>query len=244
MPQSRNALQNGHVLQPAALPAASVSSAPAVEAEEVEVLRGENAGLHARVEELEQLLATTTQETEERWIQRQAEYEALLDEKSEVIRSLHQKMADLREQLSTGGQAANAKVQAADCDDLMQIRRELEEQRRQLGEDEESMMSQLRQMEMALARDRAELARQRAEVQRLHNEMKHDMETAARDGGLRERLQTLQRRGAPATPPTRPSVSQDTPLPLSKTPPAPEAKDGSAPKGGTGIFRRLFGSGQ
>jgi DNA repair exonuclease SbcCD ATPase subunit len=242
MPQidiTRNAKHNGHVLQPNSLPAAVVSAAAAAAAGEVDALHGDNTALRARVEELEQKLAAATQEAEERWTQRQAEYETLLDEKSEVIRSLHQKMAELREQLSTGGQAANAKVQAADADDLMQIRSELEEQRRQLAEDEESMMSQLRQMEMALARDRAELARQRAEVQRLHNEMKHDMETAARDGGLRERLNALQRRGAPATPPARPSVSQDTPLP-----PAPEPKDGSAAKGGTGIFRRLFGTGQ
>src|SRR5207245_2021859 len=121
-----------------------------------ELLRGENAALQAKVEELEQMLTVASQEAEERWSQRQAEYESLLEEKSEVIRTLHQKMADLRERASSGGSAAVAaptanRADAPDRQELIRLKEELEEERQRIGEDEESMMSQLRQMEMTLA---------------------------------------------------------------------------------------------
>jgi malate synthase len=201
-------------------------------AQELESLRADNAALWARVDELEQQLTAQAKEAEQRWTERQAEYESLLEEKSEVIRSLHLKIAELREQLSAASRPPSAAVlDAKGAEELMQLKQELEDQRRQLEEDEQSMMAQLRQMELSLARDRAELARQRAELQRLHGDLKHEMETAARDSGLRERLSNLHRRSAGA----RPSSNQDTPPPgdLPSTP----------TKGGnSGIFRRLFGS--
>src|SRR5262249_36263053 len=55
---------------------------------DIETLSAENAGLRARVEELEALLANSTS-AEEAWQERQKEYENLLEEKSEVIRTLH-----------------------------------------------------------------------------------------------------------------------------------------------------------
>ena len=60
------------------------------------LLRGENAELRARLEELEQALQTP-ESSEETWAERQKEYEALLEEKSEVIRSLHMKIQELQE---------------------------------------------------------------------------------------------------------------------------------------------------
>jgi DNA repair exonuclease SbcCD ATPase subunit len=239
-----NAPSNGHVQEPLALPDNGVSEAPVTDTEELELLRSENADLRTRVAELDQLLATAAQEAEERLNQRQGDYEALLEEKSEVIRALHQKITDVRENVSLSGRPLSATAKQPDAAEVVDIKRELEEQRRQMVEDEEAMMSQLRQMEMALARDRAELARQRSELQRLHDELKHEMEAAARDGGLRERLSGLQRRNAAVTPAPRSSISQGTPPPATlpkAAPPPPENANGAK---SSGIFRRLFGKGQ
>jgi hypothetical protein len=242
---SKNAPSNGLVDEALALPNDGVGEAPVADTEELELLRSENAALRARVGELDQLLASVAQEAEERLTQRQGDYETLLEEKSEVIRLLHQKITDVRENVSLSGRPVSAGVPQKDAAEVVDIKRELEEQRRQMVEDEEAMMSQLRQMEMALARDRAELARQRAELQRLHDELKHEVDSAARDGGLRERLSGLQRRPAAATAAPRPSVSQGTPPPptLAKATPPPPA-NGKGSKQGSGIFRRLFGSGE
>jgi hypothetical protein len=235
---------NGQVHDPLALPENGATEAPVADADELELLRSENARLRARVAELDQLLAIAAQQAEEQLNQRQGDYEALLEEKSEVIRALHQKITDARENVTLSGRPLNAPAPQEDAADVVDIKRELEEQRRQMVEDEEAMMSQLRQMEMALARDRAELARQRAELQRLHDELKHEMDSAARDGGLRERLSGLRRRPASIAPPPCPSVSQGTPPPtLPKAAAAPPANRDAA-KQGSGIFRRLFGSGE
>jgi hypothetical protein len=203
------------------------------ESEEVEVLRGENAALRAKADELEQLLVVAAQDGEERWAERQREYESLLEEKSEVIRSLHQKIAELRERPSSAPalDIIESNDPTPDRQELLRLKRDLEQERQQMATDEESMMAQMRTMEMALAKDRAELARQRAEVQRLQGDLKHDMETASRDGGLRDRLTALQRRNTTTTP-TRATVNQDTPTP------------GQSPPSKSGLFRRIFGSGQ
>jgi hypothetical protein len=79
------------------------------------------------------------------------------------------------------------------------------------------------------------MARQRNELQRLQNDLHHELELAARDATLRERLAPLQRRhqdvvvrkgAAPGStqqqPPQQPASQQ------------PEKKK-------SGLFRRLFG---
>jgi DNA repair exonuclease SbcCD ATPase subunit len=236
-----DSLRNPHPTMPASV-LAEIAEPILTETEEVEMLRGENAALRAKADELEQLVALSAQEAEERWAERQREYESLVEEKSDVIRGLHQKIAELRERAasssshtSTAAAAAAAVVDDSgeatpDRQELLRLKRELEEARDQMLSDEESMMAQMRQMEMALARDRAELARQRSELQRLHGDLKHDMESAARAPGLRERLTALQR---PTTkPPVRSSASQDTPPPV------------QAPATKSGLFRRIFGAGQ
>jgi hypothetical protein len=212
--------RNGRAAEPEVLDAAQLEN-------EVATLRGENASLRARVEELEQLAA---QDIEQRWAERQREYEGLLEEKSEVIRGLHQKIAEMRERAASAAPPVEVCAEELpEREQLLLLKEELDEQRAQMEQDEEALMSQMRAMEMALAKDRAELARQRAEVQRLHDELKRELENAARDGGLRDRLSALQRRAGHTT---RPSVSQDTPTP------------GATPTSGTtksGLFRRIFG---
>jgi DNA repair exonuclease SbcCD ATPase subunit len=236
---TREPARAGHVRTPAGV--LDAHAAPAHHGDdELSLLRSDNAALQARVEELEQLLIRTEQQGEERWAERQREYEGLLEEKSEVIRGLHQKLGELRERV------ASAPAEPAPVDDggpvpdrqeLLRLQRELEEQRQQMQDDEEGMMTQLRQMEMALAKDRAELARQRNELQRLHDELKHEIETASRDSGLRERLGALQRR---TSAPPRPGPNQDTPPPGVLSKPTPT----SAQPTKSGLFRRIFGSGQ
>src|SRR5947209_2022978 len=100
-------------------------------------------------------------------------------------------------------------------------------------------MEQMREMEVQMARERAEMARQRTELQRLQNDLRHELELAARDGTLRERLAPLQRRhqdistrrgAAPGSGSNQPAPQQQ-PSPA----PAPEKRKRS------GLFGRLFG---
>jgi hypothetical protein len=192
--------------------------------DEAALLRDENDELRARVEQLEQLLQNSSP-NEDVWAERQHEYEMLLEEKSEVIRTLHQKIRDLHQSAPAQPAAPTLPANVPEAHELVQLKDELDQQRRQLEEDEEAMMAQLREMEMALSRDRAELARQRQEVQRLQADLTREIEQASRDPGLRERLMSLRRSNEK---PSTPSVSTPTP------PPTDIGKKSS-------VFRRLFG---
>jgi chromosome segregation ATPase len=185
---------------------------------ESSVLRQENAELRARVAELEQLLASNG--SEEEWAERQQEYEALLDEKSEVIRSLHLKLQEVQE-----GARRSPDEPIPKEEELIQLKQALEEQQHQLREDEEALLGQMRQMEMALSKDRAELARQRQEVQRLQADLNREVEQSSRDPALRERLNSLRR-------------GQEAPQ---REPAAPVAAPAEAMKKNSGLFRKLFG---
>jgi chromosome segregation ATPase len=210
--------------------------------DDLESLRQENAALRSKVEELEQLLATSNQQAEDRWVELQREYETLIEEKSEMIRTLHHRNAELRERAAGAPAAAGSATNSGEIQDrqeLLGLQQELKEQSRQMAEDEETMMAQLRQMEMSLARDRAELARQRADLQRLHGELKHELDIASRDGGLRERLGALQRGVANAAHPSRNAGKPDG---VSGQP----AKSANGQEGNpitkSGLFRRIFGA--
>lgn len=198
--------------------AASTEKGTAADSAELETLRQENAELRARVDEMEQMLMATAS-NEDSWTERQKEYEALLEEKSEVIRGLHLKLHELQE-----GTRRLPNEPVPKEEELQQLKQDLDEQRRQLQEDEESLMTQMREMELALSKDRAELARQRQEVQRLQAELNREIEQAGRDSGLRERLANIRR-------------AHDT----AKKDGTPAGDGGKGPKQGSGIFRRLFG---
>ena len=161
------------------------------DADEMEMLRMENAELRLRVQELE---ALSSGQGEELWLERQREYEMLLEEKSEVIRTLHSKMQELQESPGPStptSQSVNAGVGQAE--EILRLKRELEERSRQMDQDESDMMDQMRQMELQMAKERAEMARQRQEMQRLKSDLDREIETNSRDPQLRERLQTLAR---------------------------------------------------
>jgi hypothetical protein len=205
--------------------------APPAEEEniELELLRLENEELKVRIQELE---AIASGKGEELWRERQKEYESLLEEKSEVIRTLHLKIQDLQDSVDLGESSPSAPApvgtsasRLGQAEEILRLKRELEEQRQQLHQDEEDMMTQMRQMEMTMARERAEMARQRQEVQRLKADLARDVEQSGRDPELRERLSTLTRR-------------QSNP-----NPPEPGEKPGTTPDAqkSSGFFRRIFG---
>lgn len=223
---------------------------PLTEHEELAVLRAENMQLRARVEELEQILEATTDQTDQMWSEQQKEFEMLLEEKSEVIRALHLELQGMREQMSgqedgmPRNRAANKGNSAHVQSELLALKAELEEQRIQLEADEQAVMEQMRQMELSMSKERVELARQRSELQRLHQDLQHEIEQSQKDGGLRERLMAMQQRRpqelvpTPAQNPQKPPARRALPTQAALTEPDAEGKP-SRPS--SGFIRRLFG---
>jgi hypothetical protein len=193
-----------------------------VRGSDLEHLRKENAELKARIEEMEQA-----------WLDSQREYETLLEEKSEVIRGLHQRIHDLQ---GAGG----VQPVPAQEDELLTIQKELEGERQRLQQDEESLMMQMREMELSMAKERAEMARQRTELQRLQSEFNREIELASRDAELRARLFGLQRR-QPASPPQRRQEQVEAARPAKSKEPAPSDATPLPKKANSGLFGRLFG---
>ena len=176
-------------------------------------------------------------QNDDEWLERQREYEMLLEEKSEVIRSLHQRIQELQEaqESAIGGSAPSSSStnisgsRLGQAEEILRLKGDMEEQRLQLEQDEEEMMEQMRQMEMAMAKERAELARQRQEMQRLQADLAREIENSARAPELRERLQTLRRIPDP----------RQTPAPIALNgvaKPAPAKEQQSS-----GLLRRIFG---
>jgi chromosome segregation ATPase len=185
----------------------------------VAALRSENAALKTRFAELERQLASAPPNGNE--ATRQRDLEAILEEKSEVIRTLHHKIEELQEKKSSSS------------GEIVQALGELDEERRRLLEEQEKFKEQMRESEMALAKERAELARLRAILERQQTNLQRELEGASRDPQLRERLQHLQRPGSNAELP-----HPVAPAPTNTTTPPPTKKTGS------GLFRRLFGGAQ
>jgi hypothetical protein len=213
---------------------------------ELEQLRLENADLRILVLELQNRLENSVEPGDASWEERQREYESLLEEKSEVIRSLHRKIQELQERPG-GGSAGGGGGPVPREQELLALSEELERERRQLKEDEEALMQQMREMEVQMSRERAELARQRNEVIRLQSEIRHELELASRDAALRERLAPLQRRHQELTnrrgsgpPPPDPPANGPAP----QAPAAPVAEQQPRAKKDSGLFSRLFGQGE
>jgi chromosome segregation ATPase len=182
---------------------------------ELEHLRAENAQLRTLCLELEQALQEATQQQAAAADERLKEYEALLDEKSDTIRTLHQQLQETRTafeeleaKLAEAGQAPQAEPQPAPRaasgpvpreEELLALSEELERERRQLQEDEQTLMEQMREMEISMARERAELARQRNDLQRLQGEIRHEMERLERNGALQSKIEGLKSKLQDAT---------------------------------------------
>lgn len=208
---------------------------------ELELLRRESVDLRTLVVDLQRRLEEGGGPVgDSGWEERQREYDSLLEEKSEVIRALHQKVQELQARTPVAqltpkeGEliALSDELERERCQ-LEQDRRQLEDERAQLKEDEKMMMQQMREMELQMARERADLARQRNELQRLHNEVHHELELASRDAALRERLMPLQRRHQELN---QRRGGGDAPREQAQPGPTvdPSGKD-------NGLLRRLFG---
>jgi chromosome segregation ATPase len=200
-------------------------------------LRAENEELHAQVAELKRVLDSSSQ--------REKELEQLLDEKNEVIRTLHLKLQEVETQPKPMGNeeellALSDELERERCQ-LEQERKQMEEERRLFKEDQQDMEKQMREMEVQMARERAELARQRNELQRLHNEIRHEIEAAQRDGLLNEKLRMLQRRHQEAANRKGAAPAPDEP-PRPGTPNVSEPTPAPAPNKSSSIFR-LFRKG-
>jgi hypothetical protein len=209
---------------------------PATPSEELELLRTENAALRDMVEELEKLLEEKLR-AEQAWTERQREQDALLEEKSDVIRELHQK---LQERPAAAAAAAPREPAAIPREEeLLALHEELEQERRQLKDDEEALMAQMREMEVQMSRDRAELARQRNDLQRLHSEILHELELASRHAALRDRLQPLQRRHQEMLHQKGTESSREGPRAAPNADPAPPQE--APARDNSGLLRRLFG---
>jgi hypothetical protein len=227
---------------------------------ELEVMRAENEQLRTLCAELEQALQEATQATADEG--RLREYEALLEEKTETIRLLHQQLTEARQAAEASQAAPVAPARSGPApreDDLLALSEELERERRQLQEDEQALMEQMRQMEMSMARERAEMARQRNDLQRLYGEVRHELERLERNGALQSKMDDLKaklqdvstRRGAaPSQSAAAPSRASG-PVPAVGRAPATQAalpnpldrsggKNGAS-RGDGGLLGKLFG---
>lgn len=225
------------------------------EAELIARLQAENEDLRLLTNELQQELeiAVGNKDKEYELLERQKEYETLLDEKTERIRELHLRVQELEQQVRPPTPkeeeliAMSEELERDRCQ-IQQERRKLDEDLRYFKDEEEKMTEDMRKMEMQMSRERADLSRQRKELQTLHEEIRQELERLERDRGLSDRLQELRRRhmeaikgkGATPPPPSRPAPPP-TQLAIDLDAEAQKAADESAKKKESGIFRRLFG---
>jgi DNA repair exonuclease SbcCD ATPase subunit len=221
-------------------------------ADNPERLLAENQELREIIADLQNLVEESQGQTREARAERQAEYESLLEEKSETIRGLHLKVQELQERASAPPLPDEQELRALSEDlerersQLQQERRDLEELRRQLADDEKAMTQQMREMEVQMARERAELARQRIDLQRLQDEINAELERAARDNGLNERLGQLRQRYQDVATRKGASPLSQPPSPGREAPPSAADRNDDAgakkPKDGN-LFRRFFRQG-
>ena len=193
--------------------------------ESIERLTADNSQLKARIRRSGG--PARTELTPESWTAQQQEFEQLLDEKSEIIRTLNHKIHELSESGAMGqGEYEQEKLQAWAAD--------LAARDEQIKADEEAMQMQV------LARDGdagcrsangPSWARQKALIDRQHADLDSEVEVASRDPNLRDRLRNLQRssdgRPRPSTQPAfDPTASQAAAVPLAES---------------RSVLRRLFG---
>ena len=133
------------------------------------------------------------------------EYEALLEEKSEAIRQLHEELQNAHSIVAEMEAQVNAVVEQRPPagllreEELLALSEELESERRQLQEDEQTLMQQMREMEVSMARERAEMARQRNDLNRLQSEIRHELERLEKSGAAVRKMEELKRQFADAT---------------------------------------------
>jgi len=160
----------------------------------------ENEELRSIIAELKQQGSDSKRQEEDQYLERQKEFDSLLEEKSEIIRSLHQKIQELEQRPVAPATpkeeellALSEELERERCQ-LQQERKQLDEERIQLEDDEQIMTKQMREMEVQMARERADFARQRSELNRIQEEIRREMENIERNGMLNQRLFQLRQR--------------------------------------------------
>jgi hypothetical protein len=158
----------------------------------------------------------------EHWLERQKEYEVLLEEKSELIRSLHLKIKELEEPRPVTKPTPKEEELLAFSEELERERCQLEQEKRQaeelrqrLSEDEQEMLRQMRDMEVQMARERADFARQRTELQRILDDIRRELDNIERNGHLNQRLGQLRQRFQDVALARSPTTTASTPAPAS-----------------------------
>jgi hypothetical protein len=220
-------------------------------APELEGLLRENSELRAIIAELKQASDPGPRPEAEDLLDRQKEYESLLEEKSEVIRSLHLRIQELEAHRPAAPATPKEEELLALSEELdrercqmQQERRQLEEDRRQLRDDEQLMTKQMRDMEVQMARERADFARQRSELNRIYEDIRREMDNIERNGMLNQRLSLLRQRtqetvnpgGGPPTPRAPGAAAPDPSNPGT----AAEPPAGSTKRRDT-LLGRIFG---
>jgi chromosome segregation ATPase len=208
----------------------------------VDALQAENAELRRQFEEL-RAQREADSKLHEQWRDLQEEYEARLEEKTEVIRTLHVKVEELEVATLPVKRTPKDEELLAMSEDLerercqlQQEQRELEELRKRLTEDERAMHEQMREMEMQMARERAEFARRRTDMQRILEEIRREIDKAERNGQLNQRLRQIRDQYSQnANKEEEPEpAANEAPAPI--TPALPETKK----PGDSTLLRRLF----
>jgi chromosome segregation ATPase len=236
--------------------------------DEIVQLQAENQELRTIITELQGELEAASGKQENDWTERQKDYERMLDEKTELIRSLHVQIDEMQNQIRPPTPKeeelfAMSEELERERAQLQQERRKIEEEARQLKEDEEVMTEEMRKMEIQMARERADMARQRTELQRISEEIRQELDRIERDRGLSDKLVQLRQRHTDvlrgkAAPQSQLSKSNQGVAPAPK-PHAPTqmAIDLDAEQAGgkkqppadknkqqqSGVFRKFFGSG-
>jgi chromosome segregation ATPase len=208
----------------------------------VDTLQAENAELRRQCEEL-RAQRDADSKLHEQWRDLQEEYEARLEEKTEVIRTLHVKVEELEVASVPVKKTPKDEELLAMSEDLerercqlQQEQRELEELRKRLTEDERAMHEQMREMEMQMARERAEFARRRTDMQRILEEIRREIDKAERNGQLNQRLRQIRDQYS------QNANKEEEPEPAPGVPPAPirpAAPETQKPQDST-LLRRLF----
>ena len=217
-------------------------------------LQKENERLQERVEELEHIVEMTTNQSDEIWQEQQREYEAMLEEKSEIIRSLYQKIQKYKDKYAAAKSAMaeheeiSSQMPDISGDNPLAIRQELaamrdqiERDRMQLREDEHALEEQMRQMEISMSKERVELARQKNEIQRMYQELQREIDQADRDGNLRERLAQIQQNSRPDSHPGGSGFQPRRAMPTQQSLPE-QNQQANKPRPKSGFFGRMFGN--
>jgi DNA repair exonuclease SbcCD ATPase subunit len=218
------------------------------EMQELEILVHENAQLRNLCLELEQALHEATQQQDQRSDdERLRDYEAMLEEKSDTIRQLHQELqnahsivADMEAQLNDAMEHRPPTGPAPREEELLALSEELESERKQLQEDEQTLMDQMREMEVSMARERAEMARQRNDLGRLQSDIRHELERLEKSGAAVRKMEELKRQFADAT--NRRGLAASGPGKQSAA--QQEQQPQPPPKKDNGLMGRLFGGGK